>query len=251
MAASVGPGVREKLRRANMHREDFERRLNVFRRSGGYDVVREDDVDAGERRWVLRLTRQPPFVRWGALIGDALFNYRSALDHLAFDLATANAGALTTEQESRCEFPIFHRRAPTTAELERRTGAMHPDARRLIETMQPYGRDDRQALMYLDMLHNVDKHRRLHLVVFQPKAVSHFGELPFDHVNFNPLGDGDVLASISLAKSAETDPTPQFTLGVGFINDGPGAAIPDVEMMLRWIDSHICRGVIPPLLPYL
>jgi hypothetical protein len=236
-----------------MHREDFERRLFRFAHSDAYSVSREDEVEDEKRRWVFHAHREPPLVRWGALIGECLFNYRSALDHLAYDLAVAHTGRLTEKQERESAFPIFWWREAKTRELDARIGAVHPDAQRLIETMQPYGRKGRAALKYLDALHNFDKHRTLHLVVAQSTGVAYYGEsMDFvDFVNFGPLKDGDPLAQIPLRAAIEHDQDPNFSFGVAFSKTGPGARAPDVKTTLRWIGEHIENGVIQPLLPFL
>jgi hypothetical protein len=149
------------------------------------------------------------------------------------------------ELRKRCEFPIFWRRAPKTRELDDRIGAVHPEARRLIEQMQPYGRKDRAALKYLDALHNFDKHRTLHLVVAQSTGVAYYGDLLdfVDFVNLGPLKDGDPLAQIPLRDALDHDQNRNFHFGVAFSQTGPGAKAPDVETTLRWIGQHIKRGV--------
>jgi hypothetical protein len=252
VAASVSNGVSEKLRRAHMHREDFERRVERFVHSDAYRPVRQDDVEAGKRRWIIKISKNPPVIEWGALIGDCLFNFRSALDHLAYDLAVAFSGApLPPKVEEDSAFPIFWKRAPSTSELDRRVGAIHPDARDLIEQMQPYGRTDRAALKYLDSLHNFDKHRTLHLLVAQSTALGFYGDIAFDFINFNPLEDGDVLAQVPLPDDPEAHGDPTFGFGVAFPESGPGAEAPDVTTTLSWIGQHIEKRVIPPLLPFL
>jgi hypothetical protein len=236
-----------------MHREDFERRLFRFTQSDAYSVSREDEIEDEKRRWIFHVHREPPLIRWGALIGECLFSFRSALDHLAYDLAVAHTGRLTARQERNSEFPIFHRRPPKRRELDDRIGAVHPDARRLIETMQPYGRKDRAALKHLDVLHNFDKHRTLHLVVAQSIGLSAYGELLdfVDFVNFGPLKDGDPLAQVPLRDAIEHNQDPHVRFGVAFSQTGPGAKPPDVETTLRWIGQHIENGVFQPLLPFL
>lgn len=128
---------------------------------------------------------------------------------------------------------------------------MHPEARALIEAMQPYGRKDRAALKYLDSLHNFDKHRTLHLVVGASRGMAWFGDMEFEFVNFRPAKDGDVLARVSLSDEKKRDADPQFTFGVAFSETGPGAAAPDAVATLNWIGQHIEVGVIEPLAPYL
>jgi hypothetical protein len=237
-----------------MHREDFESRSRRFAHTNAYSVVRQDDIKAQNRLWILHVHKRPPLTRWGALIGECLFDFRSALDHLAYDLAVAYSGfPLQPQVEERSEFPIFHKRRPQKRELDDRIGAVHPDARRLIETMQPYGRKDRAALKYLDALHNFDKHRTLHLVVTQSTGVSAYGELLglMDFINFGPLKDRDKLAQMPLKDAVQNDQDPHFSFGVAFPKSGPGAKAPDVAQTLRWIGDHIEGGVIKPLLPFL
>jgi hypothetical protein len=236
-----------------MHQQDFERRADRFIHNNPYTVVRNDDVEAGKRLWIVQINKRPPLVRWGALIGECLFNFRSALDHFAYDLALAgnNGLPLSPQAEKDSEFPIFHTRAPTKGELDRKIGCVHPKARDLIERMQPYGRKDRAALKRLDVLHNYDKHRTLHLVEDVAGAVSYFGEPPFDFLNFRPFKNGDVLASGPITSDPERQHDPSFTFRVAFSEAGPGAGAPDVGWTLRWIRQHIEDRVITPLMPFL
>ena len=235
-----------------MHRQDFKVRVERFIHSDAYSYVRQDDVQAGKRRWIVQISQEPPVIEWGALIGDCLFNFRSALDHLAYDLAVAYKGApLSAAVEKGSEFPIFWRRTPSKREMDTRIGAVDPKARSLIEGMQPYGRKDRAPLKYLDALHNFDKHRTLHLVVAQSTGLGYYGDIEFDFVNFNPLKDGDVLAQVAIPSNPEAYGDPTSSFGVAFPKTGPGAKAPDVVLTLDWIGQRIERGVIPPLLPYL
>jgi hypothetical protein len=248
VAKSLSQGVREKLRRANLHRADFDRRAERFVYGNAYSVVRHDDVQAGKRSWIVQVHKRPPIVRWGALIGDCLFNYRSALDNLAYDLAVAYSGfPLKPEVETGSAFPIFTTRAPTRAELDKKVGGMDPQARDIIEKMQPYGRSDRAALGYLDTLQNFDKHRTVHLVAGIAKSFGHYGENPVDEVNFLPFKHGDVIATGPL--DPELDNEPHFTFGIALGEGGPVATT--VSLLLHWIGQHVEQRVIPPLLPFL
>jgi hypothetical protein len=252
VAESVGSGVREKLRRANLHRETLDERVKGFGDSDAYTVSRHDDIEAGKRDWIVHIHKPLPRLCWGPIIGDCLFNFRSALDHLAYDLALAHTGRqrpLTDREERGSEFPIFWERAGRTDEFDRKIGAIHPEARKLIEDMQPYGRKGRAALKYVQALNNLDKHRMLHLVSTATIGVGYAGDMEFDFINFGALKDGDVLASAPM--KPETDQHPKFMFGVAFSELGEGLKPPDVLMTLSWIDQHIKKGVIPALLPYL
>ena len=251
MANAVGEGVSEKFRRADMHREDFNERVQRFIEGDPYRVIRYDELDTGRRVWEIEVRKQPPLSEWAGLIGDCLFNFRSALDHLAYDLAIAYSGApLPPDVERNSAFPIFYERAPTPQELERRIGAIDPKARRIIETMQPYGRTDRTVLGYLETLHNFDKHRTLHVVAGFPAGVSHYGDTPFDDVDFRPFVDGQVIASGPIPDDPEVDNDPSFHVGVAFSEEGPCKGY-EVRLVLAWLSQHIENGVFPLLLPYL
>jgi hypothetical protein len=258
VAESLGEGVSEKLRRAHLYRKEIERRIDRFIKSHAYDTVRKTDVETGQHLWIGKIRKQPPLIRWGALIGDCLFNFRSALDHLAYDLAVAYSGfPLDPDVEFKSEFPIFWRRQITTKELSDKLGAVDPDARNLIVQMQPYGRKDRAALKYLDSLQNFDKHRTLHLVQATAVSVGWYGNDPFrtedgidGEVNLAPFKDGDVIARSNTTPSPKTYNDPVFSFGIAFSSEGPGSGY-EVNLMLSWIAQHIEKGVIAPLLPYL
>jgi hypothetical protein len=253
VAESVGKGVSEKLRRAHMHRQDLERRVDRFVNTNAYSFVRHDDIETGKRLYIAQVHKRPPLVRWGALIGECLFNFRSALDHVAYDLAVAYSGSpLPAEVARKSEFPIFYRSAPTKERLDAMIGAVHPKARDLIEQMQPYGGNDRAALKYLETLQNFDKHRTLHLVAGVSTGVSIWGEYNFEYLNFRPFEHGDVLARLPLAGDPERDQEPDFTFGIAFSDVAPGSGEPpDVAQTLRWIGEHIKWRVLTPLLPFL
>jgi hypothetical protein len=242
-----------------MHRKALERRVKRFIDSNAYGSRREDNVDAGERRWRVEIHRKPPVVAWGALIGDSLFNFRSALDHLIYDLSVAHTGSpLPPDIERQCEFPIFWTRKPSSSEIKRRIGGVHPDARKIISDMQPYGRKDRAALKYLDGLQNFDKHRTLLLTVGTSTGLAHFGDMELSAGNFlSPLKDNDVIAAVRLT-DPEANQDPVFSFGVAFENVRPSSIPPNIDWMppdvvttLGWIGQHIEKSVIPPLLPFL
>jgi len=56
---------------------------------------------AGNLSFLVRIREDPP-AEWSAIIGDAVHNARSALDHLAFALVEANGGSA----DENTTFPI-------------------------------------------------------------------------------------------------------------------------------------------------
>jgi len=117
---------------------------------------------------------QPPREVISVLIGDALHNMRSALDHLAYALTNAYTPSLTDEIGSRSEFPIFgdedrKGRLGKGVTLFQSSLAKiqgwDPAAKAVVEGLQPYkrGNDFREdPLWALQELDRIGKHRLLH-----------------------------------------------------------------------------------------
>lgn len=103
----------------------------------------------------------------GLLVGDIAFNYRCALDHLAWALATRGRtppSVLTKRQQGLIYFPIatcrqeFNKALPTKLPGVRRSDVAK------VWAAQPYhhGRDQsRHNLVILARLNNHDKHRSI------------------------------------------------------------------------------------------
>lgn len=109
---------------------------------------------------------------WGLLAGEIMFNLRSALDHLVWQLHVRHyAGRPIPEAvELASQFPIFDDWAKFRSRGQRRIKVLARRDQRAIRHLQPYiARNDkwqwvRPDLSALNNLHNVDKHRQLHLV---------------------------------------------------------------------------------------
>jgi len=110
------------------------------------------------------------------LIGDCLFNLRSALDHIVFELHRRRfRDRLPRDAEEDSAFPILrtkpdgrHGRSADPAKW-REIKRLGFKQRRAIEFLQPYNRrrDEfrylREALAEIQFLNNIDKHRHLHV----------------------------------------------------------------------------------------
>jgi hypothetical protein len=99
---------------------------------------------------------------FGVLIGESLYNLRTALDYLIFELAALDSGA----DQAGTQFPIFDHQA----DFARRGLAMLPGVsaahRARIEGAQPYQGPHNDWLALFRTLSNRDKHRELRPVVF-------------------------------------------------------------------------------------
>ena len=117
----------------------------------------------------------PP--EWALLIGDFASNARSALDHLAWQLAERNIWRAHRERRrgkewprGDTEFPIYaHFPKPSTKKrLEEKLALFRPPDRKLIARVQPHKRGDlafAEPLWMLNEIRNADTHRNLHTVL--------------------------------------------------------------------------------------
>src|SRR5512144_1085938 len=167
MAGSLD-GPLAKLKRAEAQlgklRTEVER---VFPRGKRWPVRTEADRSGLEYRFYLG---DVPSVKpdWAFSAGEIMFNLRASLDYLVYELHLRRfRGKLPSGIESRTQFPIFER------EAEFREGGiarLSQRDRRALRNLQPYitRHDQWHAVRYwlgrLNALHNVDKHRKLHLV---------------------------------------------------------------------------------------
>jgi hypothetical protein len=109
---------------------------------------------------VMQVDRPDPLpLRWQAVIGDCLQNFRHSLDHIVWRLAQLALGdgqqpPLTTE------FPIFIDPERYTSDAARKIGSLRPETQTLIETLQPYHAGN-EPLWTLHELARRDKHRAL------------------------------------------------------------------------------------------
>lgn len=171
-------GVDLKLNRAVDRFEALVKASNEFGEDPDSNrIVVEDHPDPpGIVLRVKEVNRPPPKI--GLLIGECVQQYRSALDHLAFQLLVANArGHIPAKLAKRSEFPIFNSGPRFRGKVNRKgeplagsglakIEGIHRDAARAIERLQPYHRRKNPgtlALWQLQELAGIDKHRFPHV----------------------------------------------------------------------------------------
>jgi hypothetical protein len=164
---TVPTSVRLKIGRALEHLLSLDTDIGVYLEPEPWKIVR--NTPPSDPRLVLieiHVTAEPDD-RLGVVVGDCLYNLRSALDHLACRLVEVHGGTVT----SRTQFPIVDKRrkdkagkyVPLTID-----GGISAAALATIESLQPYqrgGTAEQHPLSILRELSNADKHRLLHLTV--------------------------------------------------------------------------------------
>ncbi len=160
-------GPRLKLRRARKHLEDLERLMGSFIEAETKRVAVEHDPQTGARLWVLHQPGKPD-PAWGTIIGDVLYNLRSALDHLAWQLVLANGKNPNTMDAG---FPIFESVESYATKGLAQVRGMSERVRTEMEAAQPYHRPSTtwrtDDLLLLNRLNNVYKHRHFKLTLLQ------------------------------------------------------------------------------------
>jgi hypothetical protein len=137
--------------RANEHGKALNEAIDEFTERHPYAVVH--DFKPEINYYVVRFkVREWPDPAWSPILGDIVHNMRSALDHLAWQLAIRNE---RNPASVRSQFPIFTRRSfdpsvyggPERAKRardswENQTRGMHSNDIELLKLLQPYQRGE-------------------------------------------------------------------------------------------------------------
>jgi hypothetical protein len=159
-------GVRLKLRRAQTHVNTLKREVLRMK------FPNADSVPGKDGWMVSRYMGKIPPPRFAVMVGDVAHNARSALDHLAWQLAIANG----TKPDRHNVFPIYTMRSQWMTDVECRDPSrglspldgLSSAARQAIRDCQPFTTTATQkeaartALFQLHRISLIDKHRTLH-----------------------------------------------------------------------------------------
>ncbi len=146
----------------------FEDCIAEYRRSKPFELIPSPDAKTHE----LRILKPPP-IEISILAGEVLYQLRSALDHLFFELVERHHSPLTSRQirecafPLRCDWPVGYGPVAKHNLLRSWQGGIPDDAFALIEGVQPYHKrhDGHRLLAILARLSNIDKHRRLNATI--------------------------------------------------------------------------------------
>jgi hypothetical protein len=265
-----------KMDRAQAHLNDLTAEVRQFVGSGWYEVEQVPGAAAHETDLRLRISRPIP-VYISTIIGDVLHNMRSALDCVAFELASRYVAPreLTEDEQVKCEFPIRDELAKVNTffqESTRRT-LYGPREQRAMRDVQPGWLHDQlvamggtparpradevpwDSLTLLQRLSNVDKHRTLHLVGWWPDLVywgSNEGDPEYRwRWGRPPFEDGSVLGTL-IGDPGQPAPTPELQHEMELrLFEPPEVRSSDVVGLLTSIHGHLSNWVIPRVInPY-
>jgi hypothetical protein len=165
MSQDTSPDAVIKLERAFQDLEILETMLTDWLAGEDARVRHKRDGDEGDMVARVHIGPRPPDL--GVTLGQCLHHARSSLDNLAYALTVAHSGDnFTDAMQASSEFPIFWERPMTAQERQRKIGGIHPEAQRIIESLQPHHVADytRHPLWQVHELDRINKHRALHVV---------------------------------------------------------------------------------------
>jgi hypothetical protein len=166
------------------HLQSLEAKVSRWVEKRPYRLWTKFDPKSGKNLIWAEVLEQPP-AQLGLIIGDYLHNLRSALDNLAYELALAYyRGSLPSDIASGSGFPLFGDMQQFTDKGRDMIRGIHPDAKTIIEGLQPYYGGKGVRLAALNKLSNRDKHRLPHVTLAVPETITFY--------TTDPLGSPDI-----------------------------------------------------------
>lgn len=256
-------GVRLKLDRAEHHIESLRAEIQTFRQRKpkpfGFRTEKRSGLDGSVEYVLYAIVREPPPREWALIIGDAVQNIRSALEHLVYELSTP------TGQRRGTQFPIFDDECRFKVLGEPKIATIKGDERKLIERVQPYNAEKiprNDPLAILNKLSNLDKHR---LLVTTVAAVSEQetwvgsdnAEIDFTFIETGPVKhDAKIVALTAAPKdpAVQMNVQPKADLEVHVADTGiVGYRIEAVRLLgmlhhhvRTMVDVWLWHGFMPP-----
>jgi len=176
ICAVPSPSWELKLARAEQHFAELQAEIARWSSTNPYTVTRVEQIGRRRTPWyVSLLSIDPPPTDWVApmILGDVLFNLRSALDHIASALDPKHRATfpITPHDISGPEQGLTDAQRDARRQFREKVRGLPPEAVAVIERAQAHhavkavgGDPNDYALVMLNRLQNVDKHARLLVV---------------------------------------------------------------------------------------
>lgn len=245
--------VNAKLDRARLHLAELdvesERIENLGRDAVFVDYDAERAHDVVRFRTVPKISETFPLV-----LGDAIHNLRSALDHLACQIVIGHE--LDVEEgPGGTQFPILDETRKSNVPDGRYLPYLNPPVpiptRELLDEVQPYKRPyaanhDLYPVKHLD---NCDKHRELVVTIVSFVTIGWVGDRNMVGANQGPYEDGDEICRFeSLTGKPDPDFKPTIPMTIRFDQPEAGNWSPSesaADLLRQHSLTYITNEVIP------
>ena len=174
-------GIHAKLLRAEHQLKQITNEANRLCSDVQHGIVREVRADVDKQVWVYRGETPNTPIRWSVIFGEILYNLRSALDHLVWQLVLANGQ--TPGRHSA--FPITNHAQGWEKIKDNLLNGVSSRHKSMIGYLQPYTGGinlpfDVSKLQFLDDLSNIEKHRYLIVAFIASMGPANDGILGID-----------------------------------------------------------------------
>jgi hypothetical protein len=247
-----------KIHRAQEHLDVLNQIAEWWFQTHPYRVGENLDAKSGLKEIAVFADDQPP-ARLALVAGDVIQNLRSSLDHLVGEIARfASGGYLMPKVEQALQFPITTSKGKFRAERRRgRLGCVPPRVQAAIHRLQPYrSRDamERHPLFVLQELSNIDKHRRLPLLLSVISSISYDKIHVVSPSHFEVLGGG---LFVDKAVLVRMNPDAQVEMDLGAIGVeiafGDGTPLPGAPLaqtlrdLMQWTAANVLGPLSSPV----
>ena len=156
-------GVNAKIQRAQDQIERLARDIEASCEDQRALFSEELRPDVGDKIWIFRGETPIVPIEYSIRLGEIVYNLRSALDQLIWQLVHANYKA----PSHRNEFPIFDDESRFNNVVKTKLAGVSQQSLAIIKEMQPFRKDDKwSALKTVHSLCNIDKHRSVILPLY-------------------------------------------------------------------------------------
>lgn len=207
--------VNAKVSRAKEHTQSVKDEVAAWMSTRTCNLTPRANADFTRWALIISVPKTADLVRWTLIVGDAINNLRSALDHLIYAIAVHESGSNPPPDEKRLAFPI----CDTPGEFKetaKRIRSLTSEVRTAIESVQPYSCPHPTLPALLAILrdfNNTDKHKLLRLayaatssghVSFTWKGSRSEQPMPLVPVEFNAgeLKDGAEVMAVTFDRPA-------------------------------------------------
>jgi len=228
-----------KLSRAIHHRAEANRLIKAFVKTRPYSIHSKTEPQTRDKVWYLDNTPRTPPLSISIAVGEAVYNLRSALDHLAWQLVVVNGN----QPNVRTAFPISDHPAYWDRWWKNKTTGMNCQAVALIKEYQPCFQTQHYLGLWaswLEALSNIDKHRHAYITLSGANGGLFSHPVPF--AARWSIHQGSIEANTELARieEAHSDVEYGFFAEVAFAKGEP-AADEMVTQTLRGLEVLVER----------